>query len=150
MSFNGLIDNGMYCDVHGKRGFTSRSSAKKWARVRHRGENVSEYPCQALDGMWHIGHMPNAVKQGLMTREDLGLTKEQRMDKIAKLNQEINGLRSELAEARLDINTLVKACEDAATALRQCNNTIDQMADEIQRLRDANEYLDEKVREIGG
>lgn len=53
-----------YCEEHGKKLFTPRSSAKKAIRVL--GGGMREYRCDVRDG-WHIGHLPQAVVAGVKT-----------------------------------------------------------------------------------
>lgn len=49
----------------GKRSHTSRNSAKEHSRQLH-GEHLREYRCDECS-MWHVGHLPRAVMEGLMT-----------------------------------------------------------------------------------
>lgn len=55
--------------VCGKRGYPSRSSARK---VRTRGHSdassLHAYRCDDDPTLWHLGHMPAAVKRGEIDR----------------------------------------------------------------------------------
>lgn len=143
------INIGVYCRTHGKRAWDKRSQAKKWARIRHRGESMSEYWCETLQ-MWHIGHTPKDVLAGLMTREDLTLNREQRMDKIAQLNQKIMDLESELRTTLGNLETLIAASREAAETLDKSAQLLDRLAQENEWLRGRVEYLEDRVRDIAG
>lgn len=52
----------------GKYGHTKRAGAKEAARIYHPGARLSVYQC-AQSGLWHYGHLPNAVRAGDFDRE---------------------------------------------------------------------------------
>lgn len=57
-----------WCEAHGKLLFATRRSAKAFIRVNfHDGDGMREYRCKAVDGMYHVGHRPPAVRAGRMT-----------------------------------------------------------------------------------
>lgn len=61
---------GMSCDKHGKMAFDSRARAKR--HIRMLGDSgMRPYRCDAIDGYWHIGHLPLAVKQGKATAAEV-------------------------------------------------------------------------------
>lgn len=46
------------CEACGKKAYHSRKDAKavvKAMRLADPGTTVEPYPCEALDGMWHVG-----------------------------------------------------------------------------------------------
>lgn len=58
--------------VCGKRGYGSKGVAKKRAR-HHEGDTkkqLRQYRCPT-SGMWHNGHLPDAVMRGALTRGDI-------------------------------------------------------------------------------
>jgi hypothetical protein len=57
------------CDTHGKRMYTDRKSARRAANGVH-DEPLQAYRCDAIDGMWHVGHPPKAVKEGRITNAE--------------------------------------------------------------------------------
>jgi hypothetical protein len=52
----------------GKRSHADRHSAKAHARSL-RGQHLREYFCDVCGG-WHVGHLPRAVLQGMMSAAD--------------------------------------------------------------------------------
>lgn len=60
------------CDPHGKRLYTSRGRAKKAIReFPGNRDGLHAYRCDAVDGMWHIGRLPPAVRYGLKTTDEV-------------------------------------------------------------------------------
>lgn len=60
------------CDVHGKMTYTSKSRAKGMIRYRYADDpGIRAYRCDAIEGMWHIGHLPRRVIQGQRSRESI-------------------------------------------------------------------------------
>ena len=61
------------CRATGKRGYMTRSAAKK-ARQRTHAKSIdnngalSVYRCASCE-LWHIGHMPKALRNGTIDRE---------------------------------------------------------------------------------
>lgn len=63
-----------WCEVHAKRLFASRGEARQ-ARNDMQDSTLRAYPCTAVDGMFHLGHKPQAVMHGRLTaREVYGTT----------------------------------------------------------------------------
>jgi hypothetical protein len=58
-----------WCQRHSKQCFVS----KRWAKLairRINGVRMSAYRCDAVDGVWHIGHMSALVTEGVVSRDD--------------------------------------------------------------------------------
>lgn len=53
------------CETCGKKCYASRKIAKDSARAVHPSERMSVYRC---GDYWHYGHMPNAVRFGVLPR----------------------------------------------------------------------------------
>ncbi|MBM0275354.1 hypothetical protein [Micromonospora tarensis] len=56
-----------YCDEHGKRLYPSRKQARKKLREHRSDKGMREYPCDLVEGHWHLGHLPLAVVEGRKT-----------------------------------------------------------------------------------
>lgn len=52
----------------GKRSYMSRSVARRAAQRIDRA--LRPYPCK-VSGLWHLGHLPNAIRQGRRTRDEI-------------------------------------------------------------------------------
>ena len=52
----------------GKRSYMNRANAKKAARRIDR--SLHAYKCK-LSGLWHIGHLPDVVRRGHLSREEI-------------------------------------------------------------------------------
>lgn len=66
---DGLRDIG-WCGPCGKKIHLSRKVAKMAARRSGAGENRPRaYECPHIDGHWHIGHIPDAVRHGEIDRD---------------------------------------------------------------------------------
>jgi hypothetical protein len=66
--------NFVHCPTHGKRAYPDRQTARNAIR-RHGDSRMRAYRCDALHDVWHIGHLPAAVKRGhVTTREIYGST----------------------------------------------------------------------------
>lgn len=59
-----------YCDTHAKRGWSSRDGAKAAIREMH-DSGMRAYRCDAVAGMWHIGHLPPDVRKGVITAREI-------------------------------------------------------------------------------
>lgn len=59
----------MQCDKHGKRSYTTRDLARQASREMHE-PGMREYRCDAYEGYWHIGHLPEAVRNGEKTADE--------------------------------------------------------------------------------
>lgn len=59
------------CEVHGKRGYTSRKLAKAGIRRTSNSKGMRAYACDVVEGMWHIGHLPEDVTGGRRTAADI-------------------------------------------------------------------------------
>lgn len=57
------------CNVHGKKSYTSRDLAKQASREMH-DPGMREYRCDVEDGYWHIGHLPEPVRNGQVTADE--------------------------------------------------------------------------------
>jgi hypothetical protein len=60
----------VWCTDHSKHLYATRGDAKAVLRDHHSDPNMREYKCATLDG-WHVGHMPDAVKQGEITTREI-------------------------------------------------------------------------------
>jgi hypothetical protein len=49
--------------------FRNRKIARRHARRVHPGGRLSAYECDTNPGLWHIGHLPEAVAKGQLTRK---------------------------------------------------------------------------------
>lgn len=57
-----------WCPVHQKRMYTDRKRARRVARQHSDHKNA--YPCDANEGMWHIGGLPGPVIRGEMSKDE--------------------------------------------------------------------------------
>ncbi len=59
------------CGQTGKRGYRARGDARKALRDLHPGQRqgMRAYHCEHCD-LWHLGHLPWAVKRGQATARD--------------------------------------------------------------------------------
>lgn len=53
------------CPTHGKRSYTSKADARRAAR-NSGATGAREFRCDAIDGHWHWGSLPPAVRRGRM------------------------------------------------------------------------------------
>jgi hypothetical protein len=60
---------GSTCPDCGKVRYLSRRHARARARVIKDGTHMNAYRC---GDFWHLGHLPDAVRTGQATRDDLG------------------------------------------------------------------------------
>ncbi len=58
------------CTVHGKATFASRSKARQHARRVHPASRLNAYRCD-VNGLWHLGHLPEPVRQGKVSRDTI-------------------------------------------------------------------------------
>ncbi|WP_416565111.1 hypothetical protein [Nocardia testacea] len=58
----------MWCPTCEKRRYITRRDARRVARTLP-GNHISTYECEELPG-WHIGHLPNRVRWGEVTRDE--------------------------------------------------------------------------------
>lgn len=61
----------VFCPDHGKRGYHSKKAAKRARRMHHPGQQMDEFPCEFRPGLWHLGHLPDPIKQGDIPRQVL-------------------------------------------------------------------------------
>lgn len=64
----GFIPGGSVCPRCGKREWPTRKDAKAAARRFFPGERLSVYRC---GDVWHLGHLPTAVRRGHITRDEI-------------------------------------------------------------------------------
>ena len=57
-----------YCPECEKLWYTDRNKARAVARQHHPHKNT--YPCPEAPTMWHVGSLPDAVRQGHVTRDE--------------------------------------------------------------------------------
>lgn len=64
-------DGGGYCPPPcGKFRHTSRKAARLAERkLRARHGRQDTFPCRLTPGIWHLGHLPKAIKRGLISRD---------------------------------------------------------------------------------
>lgn len=60
-----------FCDIHGKMLFTDRKNARMAIRHLAGRKDMREYACDAVTGMFHIGHMPPDVRSGVITAGEI-------------------------------------------------------------------------------
>jgi hypothetical protein len=66
----GKVPHLVFCEVHKKKTFT-KENAKKLLRVLPHREGTSRYRCTVVDRGWHVGHLPEAVRRGDVTRHEV-------------------------------------------------------------------------------
>ncbi len=60
------------CSHCGKRGVSSRRQARKMLRrMKCATTGMSVYECHYVEGVFHWGHTPTAVRRGYATRDDI-------------------------------------------------------------------------------
>jgi hypothetical protein len=57
------------CQAHGKMLFRNRKRARLHCRRIYPGEHMSAYECDQTPGMWHFGHLPEGVANGVLDRK---------------------------------------------------------------------------------
>lgn len=65
--FPNVIPHLTWCLKHDKKAFTKRN-AKKLRRILPNSGGMCVYPCEAVEGGWHTGHLPAGVMRGEVTR----------------------------------------------------------------------------------
>lgn len=61
-----------WCSTHGKLLYGSRQEARAAQRTMHAaGKGMRPYPCDHVDSMWHLGHIPIAVRRGQAVSADI-------------------------------------------------------------------------------
>lgn len=58
-----------HCEKHQKLTYIDRKTARRAAQAMP-SEQYSAYRCDALEGMWHIGRLPEAVRRNEVSRGD--------------------------------------------------------------------------------
>ncbi|MCU1647120.1 MAG: hypothetical protein JWN03_7395 [Nocardia sp.] len=58
-----------WCPNCEKRGYPSRKAARKVCG-QVPGRRMNAYPCTRVDGMFHVGHLPQVVRAGDVTRHE--------------------------------------------------------------------------------
>lgn len=61
----------VYCWDHHKNGYESRKEARRARRILHPDSNMAAFECDVYPGLWHLGHMPYAVKVRGMDRDSM-------------------------------------------------------------------------------
>jgi hypothetical protein len=69
-----------WCDTHNKMAHYNRKLAKQAARRFH-DSGLQEYRCDAIDGYWHVGHAPRAVKQGKRSNREHARRNERKRER---------------------------------------------------------------------
>jgi len=59
----------VWCPTHSKRAWLTRKAAD--SAIRRIREPMREYPCDRVDGGWHIGHLPPDVRKGVITAPEI-------------------------------------------------------------------------------
>ena len=64
------------CRHCGKRSYSSRRAAK--AALRHHGDRkgMAAYECHTNPGVFHLGHIPTAVRRGHASRDNIALPRK--------------------------------------------------------------------------
>lgn len=65
-----IIPHLVWCEVHQKKAFT-KGNAKKVIKAMPWEKGVVKYPCEAVPNGWHVGHLPQVVREGRMTRGEV-------------------------------------------------------------------------------
>ena len=63
-----------HCPHHAggfKRSYQSRKAALRAKKVQHLDSSISAYRCPHDSELWHLGHLPRAVQQGITTRGEM-------------------------------------------------------------------------------
>lgn len=58
-----------FCDIHGKKAFTKKAARAAIRQIHDKG--MREYPCDYHLGLWHIGHLPQVIRDGRKTATDV-------------------------------------------------------------------------------
>lgn len=58
------------CGDCGKRSYRDRQHAKEAIRVTPGNRGMREYRCPVDDGVWHVGHLPMAVRWGVTSSDE--------------------------------------------------------------------------------
>lgn len=111
------VHRGVSCLRHGKLSYPTRKIARHWARVYHRGEAVGEFWCEHTQ-MWHLGHHPQALRQGIIGRADHMEGVRRRMEKVRDLKATIWRLECELAAVRAENEAYRVLEQEAEQTLR--------------------------------
>lgn len=59
-----------YCEYHQKKAF-KKAAAKQAIRNMADRKGMREYRCGLLDDLWHVGHLPQAVLDGVVSAADV-------------------------------------------------------------------------------
>lgn len=63
-----IVPHVRWCEEHGKKGFTKKNAKKLIRKLKGKhSTGMREYPCGLLYGLWHTGHLPQAVLMGEKT-----------------------------------------------------------------------------------
>jgi hypothetical protein len=57
------------CTACGKLLFLTRKAARDVARRMPEANRPRAYRCPGISGHWHVGHLPDAVRHGEITRQ---------------------------------------------------------------------------------
>ncbi len=59
------------CEKCGHRGYHTRGDAKTVRKQHHGDKGMSVFACPHTEGMFHVGHRPNALSHGNIDRRRL-------------------------------------------------------------------------------
>ena len=69
----------LWCEACGKRTYTTRKNAKAARnRTREKGMGVYDCPKRPGEGLFHVGHRPRDLGQGLVDRDEVRQREEAR------------------------------------------------------------------------
>lgn len=60
-----------WCPAHRKLLYGSRRAARRACRLMRWEKGLREYRCTAVDGAYHLGHLPQATRYGLKTTREV-------------------------------------------------------------------------------
>jgi hypothetical protein len=67
--YGNYVNHNAWCEIHQKKAFTKKL-AKAAIRNMH-DSGLREYRCEYLEGLWHVGHLAQAILNGEMTVADV-------------------------------------------------------------------------------
>lgn len=64
-----MVPHLTFCEVHEKKAFT-KANAKMVIRVLA-DQGMRRYPCDYIWDGWHVGHLPLAVRAGILSASEV-------------------------------------------------------------------------------
>lgn len=67
--YGNYVNHNAWCEIHQKKAFT-KDRAKAAIRNMHES-GMRRYRCEHMEGMWHVGHLAQVIRDGEMTVADV-------------------------------------------------------------------------------